>query len=298
MKKIFLITAAIVMTFLLCSCLPKNRSSSAKLKIVVSTPVLYDWTRVIIDQNYNEKLSLSLIMKNGLQYHEYTPSSPEVSSIKNAELFIFMGGKTEQWTRELGFPEQSENPIRKTLCLMDYAEASDEHFFLSPLTASLCCQKICEEVCLLDPANSALYKKNYDSYKAQLELLETTIKLTAKKAVNTTFIICDRFPYKFIFDDYGINYICKYPQCPATQKPDTETLKWLGSKIDEYAAGEIYVSETAEKQLSKKIIGYSKNPKCDTIVLDSMESLTLSQLFSGKNYLDISRNNLTSLRLN
>ena len=107
-------------------------------------------------------------------------------------------------------------------------------------------------------------------------------------------------PFKALFEEYGFNYLALYDYCPMTQKTpeDSQKIKELGSKIDEIKADQVYVFEDSDKKLAKQVIASSKNPKCDTLVLDSMESTTLSQLFSGKNYLDIMRNNLTLLRPN
>ena len=107
-------------------------------------------------------------------------------------------------------------------------------------------------------------------------------------------------PFGLLFKEYGFNYVALYDKCPAPEKfqPETETIKEFGRKIDQTNAGAVYVFDNSDKKLAKQVIAASKNPKCDTLVFDSMESLTLSQLFSGKNYINIMQNNLTLLRPN
>lgn len=300
MKRLFHLLAGGAAIILLTSCLPKKQMLSPRLKVVTTTPVIYDWTRNIIDENSNTTLYLSLVIKNGFNYHDYIPSEPEEETIEKADLFIFTGGTSEQWAQKLA----GTNSLNLTeIQTYDNSfSAADEHFVLCPQNAIICCQKICEKICELDPANAEKYKSKCQDYIAQLELLDSAFQLTAQKATSTTFVFCDRFPFKCLFDFYGFNYSGMYDDCPAplnlSKDQEKEKAAQLGKKIDELGANAVYVMEDSDKKLAKTVIGYSKNPKCDTVVLDSMESATLSQLFNGKNYINTLRNDLTLLQLN
>ena len=292
MKKFFK-SAAIVMgaglLLLFCSCLPKKEKLPPRLKLVTSMPLIYDWARNIIDENTNTSLYLSLIVKAGINYHNFIPSEPEKASIQTADLFIYVGGSTEVWAQELAG--------EKSLRLTDFC-GDDSHSLLSPKMAMECCKQICEQICLLDPANSQSYRKNCDNYLAQLELLDQAYTMGSQNVKDKTFIICDRFPFKSLFEEYKINYISACEDCPAPasfKKPDPSLAQMLGSKIDQLGAPAVYVMEDSDKKLAKSAIGYSKNPKCDTLILDSFESTNLSQLFSGKNYINVMQSNLTLL---
>ena len=287
----------------LCSCVPKNRTST-RLKVVASVPVIYDWTRNLMDESTNTKLFLNLIIKNGLNYHNLIPGVTEENLIGSADLLIYVGGPSESWIDEFVEKTAQTNPSRLVLKLSDFIEQDsatplDEHFILSPVHAITCCQKITEYLCMLDQENTASYTQFNSKYCELISILDGTCKIQAQKATDTTFIICDRMPLKYFFEQYGFNYLAVYDTCPAPQtKLELEEIKQYGKKVDELGAQAVYVFEDSDKKLAKQVIGNSKNPKCDTIVFDSMESLTLSQLFSGKNYINIMQNNLTCMRLN
>ena len=175
----------------------------------------------------------------------------------------------------------------------------DPHALLSPSAALTCCQAITEKLCLIDDENTSAYKEYYKKYSELLSILDNSWQIQAQRAADTTLIICDRMPFKYLFEEYGFNYIALYDLCPASdEKPALRKIQDFGYAIDVFGASAVYVFEDSDKKLAKQVIGNSKNPKCDTIVFDSMESLTLSQLFNGKNYLDIMQNNLTCMRLN
>ena len=264
-------------------------------------PVIYDWTRSLMDESTNTKLFLNLIIKNGLNYHNQTPGTTEENLINTANLLIYVGGPSEQWIDDFVQKSASEYSARLVLKLSDFVEHEsstplDEHFILSPELAQICCQKITEYLCMIDQENTAQYKQFNQKYLELLSILDSTWKIQAQKAQNTTFIICDRMPFKYLFDEYSFNYIALYNSCPPSlEKPELDTLKKFGALIDSYGASAVYVFEDSDKKLANKVIANSKNPKCDTLVFDSMESLTLSQLFNGKNYINIMQNNLTLL---
>ena len=297
---LFVLTVAL--TF--CSCVPKHKGS-VRLKVVASVPVIYDWTRNLMNESDNTSIFLNLILKNGLNYHNYVPGITEENLIDSADLLIYAGGKSEKWIDEYIEKTASSYPDRLVLRLFDYAQVKegqeiDEHSLLSPAQAAIYCQKIYEALCKLDYENQALYKQSFEKYNKLLTILDDTFKLQAQKTKDTVFIICDRMPFKSLFNEYGFNYIAVYDRCPVpkTKQDFTEKLKQFGKTIDELGSYAVYCFEDSDKKLAKKVIANSKNPKCDTLVLDSMESTTLSQLFSGKNYIDIMQNNLTLLRPN
>ena len=294
----------LLICFTLCSCVPKKKAAS-RLKVVASVPVIYDWTRNLMDEPTNTNLFLNLIIKNGLNYHNLIPGVTEENLINSADLLIYIGGPSEKWIDEIVAKKSTENSDRLVLKLSDFITSNqdadfDEHCIISPSVAQICCQKIFEYLCKLDSPNEQNYMQYFAKYSELLSILDSTYKLQSQKTQNQTFIICDRMPFKAIFNEYGFNYVAVYDSCPAPQneKLNIENLKQFGTLIDSTGTAAVYVFEDSDKKLAKQVIGNSKNPKCDTLVFDSMESLTLSQLFSGKNYLDIMRNNLTLLRPN
>ena len=274
------------------------------MQVVASVPLLYDWTRNLMGESENSKLFLNLLLKNGLQYHSFTPGITEANLINSADLLIYVGGPSEKWIDDFLSKASTENPARIVVKLSDFAGNNnsdiDEHFITSPAMAKISCDKISQALCKLDPQNEASYKQYSSKYTELLSMLDKAYKIQTEKTEGQTFIICDRMPFAWLFKEYGFNYISLYDNCPAPDKlqPDLKTIKNFGQKIDQSGANAIYVFDNSDKKLARQVIANSKNPKCDTLLLDSMESLTLSQLFSGKNYINIMQNNLTLLRPN
>lgn len=290
MKKLFSGALLVCLAVLLCSCIPKKRASSNRLKVVASSPVVYDFARNLIDESLDETIYLSLTVKNGYA-HEYVPGEAEKQLIAGADLFIYVGGSSEQWAEEIA----PANSLR----LMDFSTTDDEHFILLPQYAIECTDKICEALCRLDSANTAVYQKNCQNYLTQLKLLQSGFELASQKVQTKPVIICDRFPFRLLFEQFGIDYVTAYDCCPAPKDISKDFLKQtaidFGKLIDETASGAIYTMDNSDGKLAKSVINNSKNPHCSILVLDSMETTTLSQLFTGKNYIDTMRGNLSQL---
>ena len=257
-----------------------------------------------MDEATNTKLFLNLIIKNGVNFHNMLAGETEENLIASANLLIYTGGPSDSWIDQSLEKTAEANPQRLVLRLCDYIPDADQtsfdsHSILTPSVTLICCQKISEYLCLVDSENTQAYKQYYSRYSELLSLLDNSWQIQGRNAADTTFIICDRMPFKYLFNHYGFNYIALYDECPTPEeKVSLEKIRDFGHEIDSFGASTVYAFEDSDKKLAKQVIANSKNPKCDTILFDSMESLTLSQLFSGKNYIDIMQNNLTCMRLN
>ena len=136
---------AILIALSLCSCMPKKKAST-RLKVVASVPVVYDWTRNLMNESENTNLFLNLIVKNGLQYHTFTPGITEDNLINSADLLIYIGGPSEQWIDEVlknnSNPKSGRLVLKLIDCIADNAATTqDEHFIFSPLKAKSAARK-------------------------------------------------------------------------------------------------------------------------------------------------------------
>jgi len=298
MKKLFPCLAILLIAGALCSCKPKKIESN-KLRVVTSIPAVYDWTRVILEEESNNRIYPNLLQMDGLTFHNHVPGTNEIEAIKNADLLIYVGGPSEKWIEDAlkELPAQ-EGKERRCLKLIDSAQLKEEHFVLLPTEAITACQKITEALCLLDPIGADQYQKTFQVYKAQLLLLDTSYSQAAEKLSNKTFLICDRFPFKNLFEHYGFNYLCLYEEesCPVKGKASQERMQYLGSKLDELSLNAVYITESGDKKISNAVIAYSKNARCNTYVLNSFEGVSLASLFNDQSYINACRANLACLQ--
>ena len=98
--KIFAIMMIAILSLgTLASC-GKKEADSKKLKIVVTTFPEYDWVREILGDRVKD-VDLKLLQKNGTDLHSFQPSAQDIKDISNADIFVYVGGESDEWVEDV-----------------------------------------------------------------------------------------------------------------------------------------------------------------------------------------------------
>ena len=89
----------------------------------------------------------------------------------------------------------------------------DEHVWLSLRNAQVLVKSISEALQKIDAGNAEAYKKNADSYIESLKSLDADYKAVVDAASNKTILFGDRFPFRYMVDDYGLTYYAAFVGC-------------------------------------------------------------------------------------
>lgn len=280
-------------------CKARVNNSADKINVVCSIFPEYDWTRCIIN-SHNDKVILSMIIKNGIDMHSFTPSDADFNQLSTARLIIYTGGESEQWIKD--FIASNDIPSSRTLNLMEilppekiHAAENDEHIWLSVQNAKILCQAISNALCQLDAQNAPDYIKNCQNYLEQLDLLDQQFQFAADNATQRTYIFTDRFPFRHLTNDYELSYISAFDGCTSETQVDEQTIQFLGKKLNELDARYLYSIETSDEKTYKAITSAARNYDAETIRLDSMQSSTLRSAIGGKTYINTMQKNLQEL---
>lgn len=68
-----------------------------RVRIVATTFPVYDWTREILGDRLAET-DLVLLQQSGADLHSYSPSAADLRKIAACDLFVFVGGESDEWT--------------------------------------------------------------------------------------------------------------------------------------------------------------------------------------------------------
>ena len=174
---------------------------------------------------------------------------------------------------------------------------NDEHVWLSLKNAEIIVKKIAEELSKLDAAHATIYKQNTDAYVAQIQALDAEYRETVEKAARKTVLFGDRFPFRYLVDDYSIKYYAAFVGCSAESEASFETIAFLAGKMDAESLPVIFTIENSNKKIANAILAASKNSKnAQVLTLNSMQSVTDEQIKAGVDYLSIMRDNLEVLK--
>ena len=172
----------------------------------------------------------------------------------------------------------------------------DEHVWLSVRLAKTLSLYIEEAIAEKDPDNADLYKQNFDSYAAKLDQLDREYEEAVESAPRDTILVGDRFPFRYMVDDYGLKYYAAFAGCNAETEASFETITFLADKVDELDLNVILTLESSDQKIADSIKRTSKKRECDIVVMDSLQSVTAEDVNNGISYLDVMRQNLEALK--
>ncbi|MCR5686905.1 MAG: metal ABC transporter substrate-binding protein [Lachnospiraceae bacterium] len=171
----------------------------------------------------------------------------------------------------------------------------DEHVWLSLKNAAYLTDCISKELQRIDPANSETYKKNTEDYIAKLNVLDKKFADTVEAADIKTLVFGDRFPFRYLTDDYGLSYYAAFVGCSAETEASFETIMFLAEKADELSVPAVMTIEGDDHRIAETIVQNTKSGDKKILTMDSMQSVTSKDAAAGKNYLSIMESNLSVL---
>ena len=277
-----------------------------RLSIVTTIYPEYDWVREIA----GDKADITLLLDNGVDMHSYQPSVNDVMKISNADVFIYVGGESDSWVEDA--LKEAVNKHIRPLSLMDVLgnkakleEALpgtdkkdekteyDEHVWLSLKNAKLFCDAIAETLAKADTENAALYRENADKYISRLEALDKEYADTVRSAEYKTLLFGDRFPFRYLTDDYGLSYYAAFDGCEAETEASFETVAFLARKLDELELPAIIKIDNSDEKLARTIVDNTKTKNQKIVTLNSMQSTGTAD---GNGYIEIMQQDLDALR--
>ena len=175
-------------------------------------------------------------------------------------------------------------------------EETDEHVWLSLRNAEALCKVIAEELSQIDPANSDKYQANLVAYCAQLIALDKAYDEMVSAAKYKTVLFGDRFPFRYLTDDYGLTYFAAFSVCSAESEASFQTIVFLAQKVDELNLPAVLTIEHPKTRIAETVVSTSQAKSAKILSMDSMQSITAQDVKAGANYISIMENNLAVLR--
>ncbi len=174
---------------------------------------------------------------------------------------------------------------------------NDEHVWLSLKNAEILVQKIAAELVKIDPAHASLYNENAIDYVTKIKALDGDYRTAVESASRKTVLFGDRFPFRYLVDDYGIKYYAAFVGCSAESEASFETIAFLAGKMDSESLPAIFTIEQGNKKIADAVLAASKNSKeAQILTINSMQSITEQQIAEGISYLSIMQLNLDVLK--
>lgn len=188
--------------------------------------------------------------------------------------------------------EQEDHDADAEACEVEY----DEHVWLSLRNAETLVKALSDKIQKMDPSNAALYQENTDAYLAKLEGLDKEYTDTVKKAKFHTLLFGDRFPFRYLTEDYHLQYYAAFVGCSAETEASFATISFLAKKMDELKLPVVLTIEGKDHRIAETIVQNTKAKNAQILSMDSMQSTTAKDVEEGASYLKIMQENLKVLK--
>ncbi|MBR3323028.1 zinc ABC transporter substrate-binding protein, partial [Candidatus Saccharibacteria bacterium] len=280
----------------------------------------YDFARAVT----GDKTKVAMLLKPGVEMHDFEPTPEDIINIKKADLFIYVGGESDEWVEDL--LKDNEISEDKTLRLMDLVEVKeeelsegmeehgheseeapgehkhehnedkaehDEHIWTSPINAIKLVNGIKDKLSNIYPENGTIYAKNADAYTSHLSNIDQRIRDIIANSHKKELIFGDRFPFRYFVDEYGLDYYAAFPGCSEQTEASSKTIAFLINKAKSDNIKTILKIELTSDSLAKSI---ANEAGAKVMTLSAAHNISSVDFDKGITYADIMEDNIEVLK--
>ena len=330
MKKIFILFLCISLFAGVTAGCGELNFNKGKLSIVTTIFPEYDWVMQILGDTAAQA-DVAMLLDNGVDLHSYRPTADDIVRISSCDMFIYVGGESDKWVADvlnsavnkdmvvinllevLGDDAKAEETVEGMQAdehdhdgdehdhdgdEHDHGEETefDEHVWLSLKNAAKLCKYIAARLGEIDPDNKAAYIANANAYIDRLNALDAAYADAVNAAGTKSLVFGDRFPFRYLADDYGLDYFAAFSGCSAESEASFDTIMFLARKVDEPGLDSIMQIESSDEKIADTIRQATKTKDQQILTLDSMQSTTAADVKKGASYLSIMEKNLEVLK--
>ena len=310
--------ALLLSVLLMAACVLPNTgiAESKKLNIVVTIFPIYDWTRQV---SGDTSADMTLLLDSGVDLHSYQPTAQDILKISTADLFVYVGGESDEWVEDV--LNSAMNPDLRSVNLLEalgedikaeeivegmehekeeheegHEEEADEHVWLSLRCAQKLVRAIADALAEIAPDSAAVYQANAAAYTEKLAALDARYAEAVNNADVKTILFGDRFPFRYLADDYGLTYYAAFSGCSAESEASFQTIVFLAQKVDELGLPAVLTIEHPKTRIAETVVQSTAAKNQKILSMDSMQGTTAQDIQAGADYLSVMESNLAVLR--
>jgi zinc transport system substrate-binding protein len=308
MRKIFVVFAAFFAAAILCA---PSEASDGKLKIMATIFPQYDFARQIA----GDSAEVSMLLRPGSESHSFDPTPRDIKRVAESDLFIYVGGESDEWVRRIldSMPPENKKRMRvvaltdiismveeKLVDGMQEEEEEeegeepeyDEHVWTSPKNAEKIVAALADVICEMDPPNAKKYRANADAYIGRLDKIDKRFEEIVSGAKRRTMIFGDRFPFRYFADAYGLDYYAAFPGCATETEANASTIAFLIDKTKSEKIPVIFHIEFSNESIARAI---SESTGAKNMLLHSCHNISRENFDAGVTYADLMERNTAAL---
>ena len=305
-KKIMPLIFLILLSFAFASCHEIEKEVENKgMSIVTTVFPQYDFAKKLTEGTSS---SVQMLIPAGSEAHSYDPTPSQMVAAAKSDLFIWVGGESEAWAEKIIKSTLGEKT--KVIALMDivpllesdgghghddgeeHDHHHDEHVWTSPKNAIKIVEALCDTLCELDAENAHIYRKNEEKYLASLSQLDKGFESLAANIGEKPLIIGDRFPFLYLADAYGLEFVSPFKGCSSHTEASVAEMAYVIETARENGAKTIFSVDFSNEKMARTIAG---EVGASVSRLYSCHTASGDDITAGNGYIEIMEKNLSAL---
>ena len=298
-------------------------ADDGKLSIVTTCFPPYDFARAVT----GDSADITMLLCPGAEAHSYEPTPLDIAKIQACDVFVYVGGEGEVWADKI--LDSIDTSGKTIIRLFDFVSPLeeeevggehhhdhhhdedhhhedseeeepeyDEHIWTSPRNAKLCVEGVCEGLCQAMAGHTDFdwqtgFRLNAQAYISRFEDLDRRYTELTENAPSRLMIVGDRFPFRYLANDYGLEYLAAFSGCSSETEPGVYTMALLIDEAIEHDADTVFYLEFSTKKLAEKL---SAATGAQMLPLHSLHNVSGDDFDSGVTCADLMENNLDSLK--
>lgn len=291
--KTFILIFSLILLFSACG---KNTETDDSKKTVIATNfVAYDFARQLLGDIAN----ISMLLPVGTESHTYEPTAQDILKIQSCDLLIYNGGESEEWIDSIleSLPRHIET-FRMIDCVELLSEDGeedeyDEHVWTSPANALKIVASLNEKLNDIFPEDADNITANTNQYSDELFGLYLDFAEAFSDESNKVLVFGDRFPFKYLVNEFGVEYHAAFSGCSSETEPDAKVMSELINIIKEKNIDRVFCIEFSSENIARAI---SDATGVKIRKWDSCHNVTKDQFDAGETYISLMKNNIAALQ--
>lgn len=328
LKKLWAIFGLVLVVGLLAFLVLNREKFEQKKYSVVSTSFPgYDFARAVTK---NTNISAKMLVKPGAETHTYEPTPQDIIDIKNADMFVYVGGDSDDWVKKvLKDVDTKKTHVVKLVDLVSTVEEEivegmededdhdhdhaghdheshahkhehdeeeegpeiDEHVWTSPKKAMEIVKKIAEVASEIDTEEKTKINDNAEKYVAEIAQVDKDLHQAIDGKISE-IVVADRFPFRYFADEFGLKYAAAFSGCSEQTEASAKTISFLINKVKQDKVKKIYKIELSNGKIAETV---SKDTGAEVLELHSAHNVTADDFSKGVTYVDLMKRNLAAL---
>ncbi len=267
---------------------PSSAANASGLTIVTSIYPMYDFTKKLV----GDKATVVNLTPPGIEPHDWEPSSNDMITLEEADLFIYNGNNFEHWIDKTLSALSNKDKLMtvETTSNLEKENASDPHTWLNPLLAREQMAAILASLQKVDPANAQAYEDNFTRWSSEFEKLDQDYT-TQLETLSRRDIVVAHEAFGYLSQAYDLNQVA-IEGLSADSEPDASRMAEVIDFVKAHQVKTIFFEELVSPKVAEAI---AAETGAETALLNPIEGLSEEDLAAGKDYFSVMRENLAAL---